>query len=135
MNIGTQTNSLVNNLYSRMTVGAPAPVVGMAATTLLWTDRHAATVTEVTEMTSKVWAYQIIVVEDITTVVSGSAHDGSAVFSSVSNPDGYPILYRMDRKTGQWVKGHISSETGKFKKSNVGGLILGRRDHYVDPSF
>lgn len=134
MNIGTQTNSLVNNLYSRMTIGAPAPEVGMGATTLSWTDRHAATVTKVFELTSKVWAYEIYVVDDVITVESGSTHDGSAVFASVPSTDGCADIYRMDRKTGSWVRGYINQATGKFKKS-TGGLILGKRDHYVDPSF
>ena len=134
MNIGTQTSSLVNHLYSRMTVDAPAPVVGMAATTLSWTDRHAATVTEVTELTSKVWAYQISVVEDTVMVVRGSTHDGSAEFATVPNADGCASLYRMERKTGKWVRGWIHALTGRFNKFS-GGLILGKRDHYVDPSF
>jgi hypothetical protein len=134
MQVGTETGSLVNHLYSRMTEGAPAPVVGMAATTLSWTDRHAATVTKVLELTSKVWAYEIHVVDDVVTVVSGSTHDGSAVFATTPSTDGYPTLYRMDRKTGAWVRGYINSETSKFKKAS-GGLILGRRDHYIDPSF
>ena len=134
MNFGTQTNSLVNHLYSRMTDGAPAPTVGMAATTLSWTDRHAATVTKVFELTSKVWAYEIHVVDDIVTVISGSTHDGTAKFATTPTNDGYAALYRQDRKTGAWVRGYINIETGKFKKG-TGGLILGHRDHYVDPSF
>jgi hypothetical protein len=32
------------------------------------------------------------------------------------------------------VSGYINRDTGKFNKS-AGGLILGVRDHYVDPSF
>ena len=135
MNIGTQTNSLVNHLYSRMTVKEPAPVVGMAATTLSWTDRHAATVTKVTAFGGvKLWSYEIEVVEDTVMVISGSAHDGSAVFVSVPNPDGYANLYRKSRKTGEWVRGYINRETGRFNKAG-GGLILGRRDHHIDPSF
>lgn len=134
MNIGTHTSSLVNHLYSRATIGAPAPTVGMAATTLSWSDRHAATVTKVTELTSKVWAYEINVVDDIVTVTSGSTHDGSATFAFVPNPDGYAALYRMDRKTGAWTHGYINKTTGRFLKTQ-GGLILGRRDHHVDPSF
>jgi len=134
MNIGTQTSSLVNHLYSRMTVDAPSPKVGMAATTLSWSDRHAATVTEVTELCGKRWLYEIRVVDDNVSVVSGSTHDGSATFAFTPNPRGYANLYRMDRKTRAWVKGYINQDTGKFKKGQ-GGLILGRRDHYVDPSF
>lgn len=133
MNLGTQTNSLVNHLYSRATIGAPAPQVGDAATTLSWTDRHAATVIEVTELKSKVWSYEIKVVDDIVSVVSGSTHDGSAKFATAPNPAGYPSVYRQDRKTGEWVRGY-SADTGRFKRHS-GGLILGRRDHYVDPSF
>ena len=135
MNIGTQTNSLINNIYSRMTVGAPAPTVGMAATTLSWTDRHAATVTKVTELKSKVWAYEIHIIEDKPTVVSGSVHDGSAVYSFEPNPYGYVDMYRMDRKTGKWVRGYINGATGKFKQFRNGGLILGMRDHHYDPHF
>lgn len=134
MNIGTHTNSLVNHLYSRMTIGAPAPAVGMAATTLSWTDRHAATVTKVFELTSKVWAYEIHVVDDIVTVISGSTHDGTAEFAFTPTNDGYAALYRMSRKTGAWTHGYINKATGRFLKTQ-GGLILGRRDHHVDPSF
>jgi hypothetical protein len=134
MNIGTQTNSLVNHLYSRATSGAPAPTVGQAATTLSWTDRHAATVTEVTELTSKLWSYEIRVVDDKVLVIDGSTHDGSATFAFVPNPLGYANIYRQSRKTGVWTHGYINQDTGKFKKGQ-GGLILGHRDHYVDPSF
>ena len=133
MNIGTQTNSLVNHMYSRMTVGAPAPTVGMAATTLSWTDRHAATVTKVTELDGK-WKWQIEVADDQALVIAGSTHDGSATFAFAPSTSNYADLYRMDRKTGAWVRGYFSEETGKFRKL-PGGLILGRRDHYVDPSF
>ena len=135
MNIGTQTNSLVNHLYSRMTIGAPAPVVGMGATKLSWTDRHAATVTKVTELTSKVWAYEIHIIEDKPTVVSGSVHDGSAVYTFEPNPCGYVDMYRMERKTGKWVRGYINGQTGRFKQFRNGGLILGMRDHHYDPHF
>jgi hypothetical protein len=134
MNIGTQTASLVNHMYSRMTVGAPAPVVGMAATTLSWTDRHAATVTSVCELDSATHSMQIEVVEDKVVVVSGSTHDGSAEFATVPNPEGDADVYRLERKTGKWVRGHISRQTRRFLKL-PGGLILGTRDHYVDPSF
>ena len=135
MNLGTQTSSLVNHLYSRMTVGAPKPVAGMAATVLRWSDRQAATVVSVTELDGKLWSYQIEVAEDDVEVVSGSTHDGSAQFvSRASLGAGYKHLYRMDRKTGRWVCGYMNAQTGKFNKLS-GGLILGKRDHYVDPSF
>ena len=133
MNLGTQTSSLVNHLYSRMTVDSPNPEVGMPATILGWTDRNAATVTKVTELVGQ-WAWEIEVAEDVVMVTSGSTHDGSAVFETVFNPDGYKHLCRMKRKTREWVRGYISAETGKFRKFS-GGLIIGKREHYVDPSF
>lgn len=134
MNIGTQTSSVINHLYSRMTVDAPAPKVGMAATILSWSDRHAATVTEVSELCGARWLYEIRVVEDKVIVTSGSTHNGSATFAYSTNPAGVANIYRMNRKTRAWVKGYINQDTGKFKMGQ-GGLILGCRDHYVDPSF
>ena len=135
MKIGTQTGSLVNHIYSNMTIGAPAPTVGMGATTLSWTDRHAATVVKVIELKSKVWAYEIHIIEDKPTVVSGSAHDGSAVYTFEPNPTGYLDIFRMDRKTGKWVRGYTNQQTGRFKQRRNGGLILGMREHYYDPHF
>jgi hypothetical protein len=134
MNIGTQTNSLVNHLYSRMTVDAPKPEVGMAATTLSWTDRHAATVVAVAELNSKVWSHEVRVVDDQVLVIKGSTHDGSATYAFAPGIYNHADTYRMNRKTGAWVRGYINEDTGRFQKL-PGGLILGRRDHYVDPSF
>ena len=133
MNLGTQTSSLVNHLYSRATIGSPDPKVGMPATVLMWSDRHAATVTKVTELSGQ-WKWEIEVTEDTVTAVRGSIHDGSAVFETAPNPDGYVGLYRMRRVTREWVHGYINQDTGKFNKSS-GGLIVGKSEHYVDPSF
>ncbi len=47
MRIGSETGSLCNHLLSG-TVGEPTPKVGMGATILMWTDRHAATIVKVT---------------------------------------------------------------------------------------
>lgn len=47
MKLGTETASLTNHLMSG-TNGAPTPEVGMGATILMWTDRHAATIVKVT---------------------------------------------------------------------------------------
>ena len=134
MNIGTQTTSLVNHLYNRMTNGSPDPIIGMGATILGWSDRHAGTVQSVTKLDSKVWSYQITVTSDTRTVVSGSEHDGSAVYSFSSNLDGYGYIYRKDRKTGHWVSGYINPDSGRFIKQD-GRLILGFRESYIDPSF
>ena len=50
MRLGRETNSITNWMLST-TKGAPEPVVGMGATILMWTDRHAATIVKVTPCT------------------------------------------------------------------------------------
>lgn len=47
MRLGTQTGSVTNHILSRATIGQPEPTVGMGATLLGWTDRHACTIVEV----------------------------------------------------------------------------------------
>ena len=47
LRLGTQTASMTNYLLSG-TKGAPKPEVGMGATLLMWTDRHAYTIVKVT---------------------------------------------------------------------------------------
>lgn len=136
MNLGTQTSSLVNHLYSRATVGQPRPFVGMGATVLGWSDRRACTVTKVTEFGgSKVWGFEIEVVEDQATVVSGSAHDGGAVYE-FTRRDGSPSLFRYNKKTQKWVAGFINRDTDRFCAYGSGsGIRIGEREQYIDPSF
>lgn len=134
MKLGTQTNSLVNHLYSRATIGQPAPKVGMGATVLLWSDRNAATITKTTELCGKNWLWEIEVIVDVAKVVSGSEHDGSSTYE-FSPGDGQPHLFRFSRKTQRWVGGHISQKTGKFNGGNGLGIRIGQREHYRDPSF
>ncbi len=45
MKLGTQTGSMTNHLMSN--VKSMEPMVGMGATVLMWTDRHACTIIEV----------------------------------------------------------------------------------------
>lgn len=136
MKLGTQTGSVVNHIYSRATIGQPRPVVGMGATELLWSDRHAATITKVTELTSKRWLYEIEVVCDKATVISGSGHDGSAEYSYEPGT-GTPNIYRSRREGGEWVQVFLNKDTGKVCQAVGGGrgLRIGDRDEYRDPSF
>lgn len=131
MKLGTQTGSVMNHLYSRMTVGQPMPVVGMGATMLLWSDRHACTVTQVQEVRGKT----IITVQtDHAVVESGSAHDGSAKYRYDRNPSGSEYHFRLEAD-GRWQQVVISRQTGRWGKAGGHGLRLGERDHYYDPSF
>lgn len=136
MKLGTQTGSVINNLHSRATIGQPTPVVGMGATLLGWTDRHPATLVEVTEFAgSKVWKWEVAVTEDDFKVTAGSQHDGSAAYDFTPATDGYREIFRFNRKTGEWVHGYNNRDTGRFCASRGKGLRIGERDKYHDPSF
>jgi hypothetical protein len=136
MKLGTETASVINNIYSRAVIGEPAPKVGMGATILGWTDRYAATITKVTEFGgSASWKFEIEVVDDLAKVVAGSAFDGSAEYE-YSPGDGPARTFRKSKKTGMWVAGYVSDETGKWNSYKEGkGLRIGERDAYRDPSF
>lgn len=98
------------------------PEVGDGASVLLFSDRKAGTVTFAS-------ADLVIVRLDDAKVVSGSAHDGSAVYTYSPDPTGVEYYFmRVKRGSykGQW------RENGK---PHGNGVIFGRRDHYYDPSF
>lgn len=135
MKLGTETGSVMNNIFSRATIGQPKPVVGMGATLLGWTDCNAATITKVTEYCGKVYRYEIEVTEDKSTVISGSTQDGSADYAYETRPDGYPMTYAFAIKTGEWVKVARNPDTGRLIKTGGNGLRIGERDTYRDPSF
>lgn len=133
MNLGTQTASLVNHLYSRGVIGQPAPVVGMGATELLWTDRHAMTIVEVVE--EKGVVKRIGLTRDEAIVVKGSALDGSAEYRYETRTGAYVSYYRIG-KTGLWQQ-TWRNENGRWignAKSGT-GLRIGQRDEHRDPSF
>lgn len=135
MKLGTQTSSLVNHLQSRGVIGEPAPVVGMGATILRWSDRDAATIVSVdANPKSKAYSCIIEVVADDYKVVSGSTHDGSAKFEFTPAKDGRKYIYRKNAKTGMWESAYKSIVNNRLLKGE-GGLRIGERDKYVDPSF
>lgn len=130
MKLGSQTNSLNNHLYSRMTNGQPEPVVGMGATILMWSDRGAGTIIAVTE-TSK--GRVLTVQNDSSKVVGGSGHDGSAEYEYERNPNGRIKHFRW---AGTWTQVMEGAKPGTFKKGSVSnGLRIGEREEYRDPSF
>lgn len=131
MKLGTQTGSLVNHLHSRATLGQPFPVVGMGATQLFWTDRHACTITNVQLVRGKTI---VSVQNDRATVTSGSTHDGSAEYSFSPKTNNGESHYRCETD-GRWQSVIISSSTGRWSKAGTTGLRIGERDEYIDPSF
>lgn len=133
MNIGTQTNSLVNHLFSRSTIGQPMPTIGMGATILGWTDRAPATIVKV--FTKGVYLYIEVQYDDYK-IVSGSTQDGSAAYEYTPNTNAGTQVYRA-----KFSGGEIGNWSSTFKNDNgrwvsgEGGLMIGSRSRYYDPSF
>lgn len=128
MKIGTETGSLVNHLYSRMTNGAPEPTVGMPATLLGWTDRHPGTVVA--------WDGKLLQIqEDDWQRTDRNGLSESQTYEYTPNPKGSIHLFKVDR-SGEWRECY-RNEAGRLilHKGCGYGLILGRREAYRDPSF
>lgn len=127
MRIGKETGSLVNHLYSRGVIGQPEPEIGMGATMLLWSDRHAGTVVS--------WDGKVLGVQrDNPEIVSGHGNDGSAKYEYKPNPSG-PVYYFRREPDGRWMHVRKNPETGRWNKSGGYGLKIGVRDEHYDPSF
>jgi hypothetical protein len=124
-----QTASLVNSLYSRMTVGEPAPYVGMPATLLSWTDRNPCTVVEV-NMAKR----YIVVQDDDYKRIDSNGLSESQQYEYTQNPDNCKRIFRK-MKNGQWAQHFINPETNRLVKSEGCGLRLGEREKYHDFSF
>jgi hypothetical protein len=134
MKLGTQTASLTNHMYSRATIGQPKPEPGMGATVLAWTDRYAATIVSVEELSSKRYQYLVEVVRDKATVIAGSSFDGSAEYSYERNPKACSDLWASRRDGGAWIAVE-RNDAGRLVKREGNGLRIGERDEYRDPSF
>lgn len=149
MKLGTQTNSLVNHLYSRAVIGQPEPEVGMGVTLLSWTDRNAGTIVAV-EKDAK-GTVMIHVTQDDSRVISGSSSgssfDGSADYEYTPRPDGHRYTFRRNedgtwqevfQKALEWdAEGKVSKRSSRWSKVSGGGkgIRIGERETYRDPSF
>jgi len=131
MKLGTQTASLTNHIYSRMTKGQPEPAVGMGATILCWTDRHAATITKVWRSSKKGPLY-LIVKEDKATRTDTNGMSESQQYSYEPDPRGQEHYYRQ-RKDGSWQSMRFNG--ARYVVAEGNGLRIGERDHYHDFSF
>ena len=134
MKLGSQTGSVINHLYSRAVIGQPKPKVGMGCTLLGWTDRHAGTITKVTEYCGKVWLYEIEVANDDAKIVKGSAFDGTAEYEYTPGA-GCHHRFAFHRKRQEWIGVIRNPVTGKLNQARGYGLRIGERETYYDPSF
>ena len=134
MNLGTQTGSVTNHLLSRATNGQPEPRVGMGATILMWSDRHAATITSVLK---KVNTTYVTTQDDDAKVVSGSTHDGSATYEFTPNPKGRIRHFKSVGPDGGWKQIRWNDDSKRWNQVPGGGqgLRIGQREEYYDHSF
>lgn len=128
MKLGTETGSLTNHLYGRAVIGQPEPVVGMGATLLYWTDRHAATIVQVSLDKKTVFLQ-----EDTATRIDKNGTSESQDYSFEPNKNAPWKGFRMF-KNG-WREVTKNDKTGRWIKCGGAGLRIGDRAHYNDYSF
>ena len=127
MKLGTQTGSLMNHIMSNTVTSEIA--VGTPATFLSWTDRHPGTVINVFEK----GAYTYLEVRHDKVVYH---EDRSGNFDIVDGEDQFFSTFRFKTdNTSGFEKVSKNPETGRYNKLNVGGLTVGTREYYYDPSF
>ena len=118
MKFGSETGSMINHLMSNS--AQPEPKVGDGATVLSWSDRHAATVIEVTPN-------RITVQLDKAFRLDKNGMSECQAYEYYPNPDG-EIIEFFKNKHGAWRE--------RFKGGKSGyGLLLGHRQAYHDYSF
>jgi hypothetical protein len=129
MKLGTETGSMTNHLYSRAVIGQPTPEVGMGATVLCWTDRHAATIVVV---------YRdgeiITVQEDHAKFTGPPGMSENQTYSYSPNKNGSTYSFRKD-KNGTWSQVSLNPDTARWNKVKGPGLRIGEREEYRDPCF
>lgn len=96
--------------------GNLTPEVGMGATVLMYSDRYAATITEVNGKTLKCRRDK----------VTGSGPMGHQEWACEYNPNGREETYTL-RKNGRWVL--------KGEPLDARSLLIGEKDEYRDWEF
>jgi len=130
MNLGTQTGSLINHIYSNSVIGQPEPFVGMGATLLSWSDRSAGTIVRVFKIGKST---AVEVQEDDAQRIDNNGLSESQEYVFTSNPNAYKETYKM-LSNGRWVKMYRNPETNRWIQG-TGGLCIGSREKYYDFSF
>jgi hypothetical protein len=115
----THTGSLVNAIMANSAI---QPEVGMGATILSWTDRHAATIVEVSKS-----GKSIVVQEDHAKRTDDRGMSEWQTYEHTPNTDAPRVTYTL-RKNGSWVKQGDTLKGGRR-------VAIGVRNHYYDFSF
>lgn len=122
---GSLQNRLMENAKAR-----EMPNVGDGATTLLYTDRHAATVIAVDEKR------KIVTVQrDFAQRVDSNGLSECQEYEYSCDPYGYKEHFRLG-KDNRWSQVRWNDETNRWNYVPGGsGVLFGDRDEYYDFSF
>lgn len=133
MKFGTQTGSLVNHFMAN-TVTSEIKV-GTPATFLSWSDRHPGTVIKVFEKGA--YTYLNVRCDRVEYHEDGAmSNDFGGKFDIIAGDDEHYRIFRFktDGSSG-FESVTINPDTGRYIKLNTGGLTVGTREYYYDPSF
>lgn len=136
MKLGTETGSLTNHIMSRAVIGQPTAAIGMGATVLCWTDRHAGTIQRVDSWARAGKAVtHVAVQEDWSFRTDKNGMSECQDYSYQPNPTG-SWTYFQSTDGGAWQEMVKSTKTNRWNKVKGGkGLRIGERDTYHDYSF
>jgi len=127
MKLGTETASVMNHLYSRSVNGQPEPEVGMGATFLHWTDRHAGTIIA--------WDGKVVTVQrDHAKRIDSNGMSEMQEYEYSPNPKGAVYHFRREKR-GMWTEVRRNPSTGRWVKVGGAGLAIGYRRAYYDFSL
>lgn len=115
-NYGSFVNSVQGNSAQR------TPEVGMGATILMWSDRQAATIIEVSKS-----GKSILVREDNAKRVDNNGMSDAQTYEYSANVNGRVTEFTL-RRNGRWVRKGESQKGGQR-------VAIGYRDHHYDYSF
>lgn len=118
----------IHDVLARSTLGQPTPVVGMGATILCHSDRHAATITKVFGIGSRL---AVEVTRDLAKRTDKNGMSECQTWEFTTIPDGPRYTFRYDGV--RWTACY-RNENGRWVKS-TDNLRIGERDEYYDFSF
>lgn len=132
MRLGTDTGSLVNYALSGH-LNQPEAYVGMPVTMLSWSDRHPATIIQLFKVGKS--NFMRIQADNYNVVPRENPQYGDHIeYTYSTNPDGCTYTYRKDAN-GKWCEVYLKEDTKRWVKGCGGGIHLGEREKYWDPSF
>lgn len=134
MKLGSETGSVMNHLYSRMTRNAPSPTLGLGVTILHWSDRTPGTIVRIYSSPKGI---VIGIADDHYRLNPGAAWPSETIDYEIT-PCALscePRRFYRAKPDGGWEPVEAGKRYGTWKKVGGAGLLVGRRERYYDPSF